>query len=319
MIAHLIQILKTVCVEMRINMEFISFADVIKEEIERRTEKYNQIKINDVIKNNGIVLKGITISQNDSNISPTIYLNHYYEAFENGLISIEAIVEGVMESYEKNKIRQSIDIKSFMDFEQIKDKIIFKLVSTNRNVELLSDVPHIPFLDLSVVFQCLITEDMFDNATILIHNAHLKLWGVSIDELYEIAKKNTPKLQQMEIRNMKDILKQVTLEDEDIITEAEMNGATPMYVLSNKMRVHGAACLLYDDILKDFAQALNRDIFILPSSIHEVILLPAFGNEDYDGLKQMVKEVNETQVEPEEVLSDSVYYFDKKSEQIYII
>lgn len=300
-------------------MEFTSFATLIKEEIERRSDEYKQVKINDVIKNNGIVLKGITIVQNDSNISPTIYLNHYYEAFENQLISIEAVVEGVMDNYEKNKVKRSIDMKAFMDFEQIKSKIIFKLVNTNRNEELLSDVPNISFLDLSVVFQCLITEDMFDNATILIHNAHLKLWGISTDELYEIAKHNTPRLQQMEIRNMKDVLQQLTLEDEDMFTESEMNGATPMYVLSNKMQVHGAACILYDDILNDFALALNKDIFILPSSIHEVILLPVVGNEDYDELKRMVKEVNETQVEPEEVLSDSVYYFDKKTGQIYAL
>lgn len=203
-------------------MEFTSFATLIKEEIERRSDEYEQVKINDVIKNNGIVLKGITIVQNDSNISPTIYLNHYYEAFENQLISIEAVVEGVMDNYEKNKVKRSIDMKAFMDFEQIKSKIIFKLVNTNRNEELLSDVPNISFLDLSVVFQCLITEDMFDNATILIHNAHLKLWGISTDELYEIAKHNTPRLQQMEIRNMKDVLQQLTLEDEDMFTESEM-------------------------------------------------------------------------------------------------
>lgn len=301
-------------------MEFTSFAEVIKEEIERRTDKNNQVKINDVIKNNGIVLKGLTILQNDSNISPTIYLNHYYEAFKNELISIEAIVEGVLDNYEKNKVKRSIDMKSFMDFEQIKGKIIFKLVNTKRNEELLSDVPHISFLDLSIVFQCLITGDMFDNATILIHNAHLKLWGISTNELYEIAKHNAPKLQQMEIRNMKDVLCQLTFEEnEDMINEDEINGETPMYVLSNKMRVYGAACILYDDILKDFASALDKDIFILPSSIHEVILLPVTGDEDYDGLKQMVKEVNETQVEPEEVLSDSVYYFEKKTGQIYVI
>ena len=99
----------------------------------------------------------------------------------------------------------------------------------------------------------------------------------------------------------------------------ELRDAAPMYVLSNRTRVQGASCILYPNILKDFAAAVKSDFYILPSSVHEVILLPVQGDEDEEGLKRMVCEVNETQVEREEVLSDSVYYYSREREKLSIL
>lgn len=301
-------------------MEFTNFMTLVREEIEKRVGDTYQVKINGVMKNNGILLQGLTMLQGGSNISPTIYLNNYYEAYEQGLVSMGAVVDDVLDTYERNKINSSVDICSFMNYEKIRNQIIFKLINTEKNRELLEDVPHISFCDLSIVFQCLVSEEMFGNATIMIHNAHMALWNLTVDELYARAAENTPRLHPYEIRSMRDIIRDIASEfGENEIPEQDLAEKTPMYVLSNKMHVHGAASMLYQDILKDFATALGNDMYILPSSIHEVILLPAQGDEDCEGLKQMVREINETQVEPEEVLSDSVYLFDRKTGKIRTI
>lgn len=308
-------------------MEFTSFKTLVRDEVAKRTGEQFHVRINDVTKNNGVVLSGITMLQDDNNISPTIYLNKYYEAYENGDITLRCIVDEVLDTYERNKVNQSVDMRFFMNYERIKDRIIFKLIHAERNKELLKDIPHIRYLDFAVVFQCLISDEMFGNATIMIHNAHLKIWEITENELYEKAIKNTPVLQRYDIKTMKDVLCEMMLleemEGKEILNKNEyiedLQDATPMYVLSNRTKVQGASCILYPNILKDFASAVKSDFYILPSSVHEVILLPAQGDEDKEGLKRMVCEVNETQVEREEVLSDSVYYYSQEKGELSIL
>lgn len=308
-------------------MEFTNFKTLVRDEVAKRTGEQYNVRLNEVMKNNGVVLSGITMMQDDSNISPTIYLNHYYEAYESGEITLGCIVEDVLDTYERNKVKRSVDMRFFMNYENIKDKIIFKLIHAERNEALLKDVPHIRYFDLAIVFQCLVSEEMFGNATIMIHKAHLKLWQTTVEELYERALQNTPKLQRYDIKSMRDVLGEMMLleEMEGRSTEEteeylkELPDSVPMYVLSNKSRVQGATCILYPNILKDFAAAIRNDFYILPSSIHEIILLPAEGEEDVEALKNMVREVNESQVEREEVLSDSVYYFDWKQNELRML
>ena len=298
-------------------MEFNNFTELVQKEIAKKVGENYHVKLNDVMKNNGVVLRGITLMQDDSNISPTIYLNPYYDAYENGDSTLETVIDDVLETYEQNKIVCNIDMKFFLNYEAVKSRIIFKLINTEKNRELLEDIPHIPFHDLSIVFQYLVSGEQFRNATILIRNVHIKLWKVNTRDLYECALENTPLLQGYELADMKTILGEYypsgVIDDEEI---EDMQQEVPMYVLSNKSRVNGAACILYKDLLKDFAMAVDKDLYILPSSTHEVILLPSDGTQESAQLKAMVQEVNRTQVDEKEVLSDSVYYYDRKKDVI---
>lgn len=299
-------------------MEFTNFTTLVKNEVEKRAGENYQVKLNDVMKNNGVMLRGITLMQDDSNISPTIYLNPYYDAYENGETTLGTVIEDVLDTYERNKVNRSIDMKFFLNYDIVKTRIIFKLVNTEKNHELLQDIPHIPFHDLSIVFQCLVSEERFGNASILIHNVHMQLWRVNARELYERALENTPRLQGYELTDMRSVLeemKQLGGERAEEIEEIEQE--IPMYVLSNRTRIHGAACILYPDILKDFAYVVGKDLYVLPSSVHEVILLPADGTQDSGQLEEMVREINRTQVEEEEVLSDSVYYYRRKDDSFF--
>lgn len=301
-------------------MEFTNFTTLVQREVEKRAGENYHVKLNDVMKNNGVVLRGITLMQDDSNISPTIYLNPYYDAYENGDTTLGTVIDEVIDTYERNKINRSIDMKFFLNYETVKSRIIYKLINTEKNRELLKDVPHIPFHDLSIVFQCLVSGEKFGNASILIHNVHIQLWKVNARELYECAMENTPLLQGYELADMKSVLEEMKAlggaEDEEI---EDMQQEVPMYVLSNKSRVNGAACILYKDILKDFAMAVDKDLYVLPSSIHEVILLPSDGTQESEQLKEMVKEINLSQVEEEEVLSDSVYYYRRSDDSFFCL
>lgn len=301
-------------------MEFTNFTTLVQREVEKRAGENYRVKLNDVMKNNGVVLRGITLMQDDSNISPTIYLNPYYDAYENGDTTLGTVIDEVIDTYERNKINRSIDMKFFLNYETVRSRIIFKLVNTEKNRELLRDVPYIPFHDLSIVFQCLVSEERFGNASILIHNVHLQLWKVNARELYECALENTPLLQGYELADMNTVLEEMKalggIDDEEI---EDMQQEVPMYVLSNKSRINGASCILYKDILKDFAMVVDKDLYVLPSSIHEVILLPSDGTQESEQLKEMVREINQSQVEKEEVLSDSVYYYRRSDDSFFCL
>ena len=301
-------------------MEFTNFTTLVQREVEKRAGENYRVKLNDVMKNNGVVLRGITLMQDDSNISPTIYLNPYYDAYENGDTTLGTVIDEVIDTYERNKINRSIDMKFFLNYETVRSRIIFKLINTEKNRELLRDVPYIPFHDLSIVFQCLVSEERFGNASILIHNVHLQLWKVNARELYECALENTPLLQGYELADMNTVLEEMKalggIDDEEI---EDMQQEVPMYVLSNKSRINGASCILYKDILKDFAMVVDKDLYVLPSSIHEVILLPSDGTKESEQLKEMVREINQSQVEKEEVLSDSVYYYRRSDDSFFCL
>ena len=301
-------------------MEFTNFTTLVQREVEKRAGENYRVKLNDVMKNNGVVLRGITLMQDDSNISPTIYLNPYYDAYENGDTTLGTVIDEVIDTYERNKINRSIDMKFFLNYETVRSRIIFKLINTEKNRELLRDVPYIPFHDLSIVFQCLVSEERFGNASILIHNVHLQLWKVNVRELYECALENTPLLQGYELADMNTVLEEMKalggIDDEEI---EDMQQEVPMYVLSNKSRINGASCILYKDILKDFAMVVDKDLYVLPSSIHEVILLPSDGTQESKQLKEMVREINQSQVEKEEVLSDSVYYYRRSDDSFFCL
>lgn len=305
-------------------MEFASFKELIKEEVERRAGETYHVRINEVMKNNGVVLSGLTVMQEDSNISPTIYLNNYYEAYENGQTTLGFIINDVMDVYNKNRVNRKLDMRYFLNYESIKSHIVLKLINTEKNKVLLKDVPHVEFLDLSIVFQCLMSDEHIGAASVLIHNAHAKLWGVDSKELYRRACENTPGLLPYEIKNMSDMLEEIMYDDnidveeekEDVMREGCEN--LPMYVLTNKRRTEGAACMLYPNLIDDFSKAIDRNLYIIPSSVHEILLMPADDENEIESLKAVIKEVNETQLLTEEILSDSLYFYDRSSKKFKI-
>ena len=294
-------------------MEFEKFTNKMLFAAQKYFQEGTKVVINQVAKNNGVVLHGLTIMEDGCNIAPTIYLNGLYESYEAGTTFSE-IFHRVIKAYEENKIEENINIEFFTEYESVRHRIVYKLINYNKNKHLLEDIPHIQYLDLAIVFYCLMICDSFGNGSIMIHNSHCNMWDVDAQKLYQDAKLNTPLLLGAELKSMEEVILQLLDEKEvaDLNQWEEEVRDIPMYVLSNKTKIHGAACILYENVVSDFAEYLHRDIFILPSSVHEVILVHSHGIEKAQNLIDMVREVNETQVEEEEVLSDSIYFFSRE-------
>ena len=289
------------------------------EEVERRVKekiKGNEtmtVYIHTAVKNNGKERKGITVSEKGIHISPTIYLEEYFQQFQEGK-PIEEIVEKILQLYEEVKCSHPCEESLLQNYEELKGKFACKLIHRGKNEKLLNDIPYVPWMDLAIVVFVLLEVSPYGTATVLVRKEHLEIWGLTEAQLFDEAKKNTPILLPYQFCPMRKLLREICPYAVDEGEEEEES----LYVLSNKLRSFGAASMLYEGILEKVGQKLGENYYILPSSIHEVIVVPESKSPVKQDLEEMVREINETQVEEEEVLSDRVYYFSRKENRLFL-
>lgn len=280
---------------------------------EKLGDGYN-VFTKEVTKNNGVILQGLLIGKENETLCPTIYLENFYEAFREGT-ELDYIADRIIKIYQQNKPTFTFAPESFIDFKCAKKNIIFTLINTEKNQSILQDTANIPFLDLSIIFRVYFQLPQYEDAFITVDKFHLEMWGITLQELFAIALENTPKLLPAQIQNMEHILGNMFPVD----YEENSSDVLPMYVLSNQKLLSGCGCILYPYLLENFANIIHEDLYILPSSTHEVILLPAFQSINKKFLLEMVKEINLKEVAPEEILSDSVYYFSRETKKTTLI
>jgi hypothetical protein len=301
-------------------MEYNEFLEYVKNSMEQIMGEEAYIEIKDIIKNNDSIWKALIIREEEDNITPTIYLENYYEEFKRGE-KLPVIVGRIFKAYKDHKVKESINFESFKNFTAISDRIVYKLINTKCNELLLKEVPHMDYLDLSLVFYCLIDNGPFENASMTINFNHLNLWGIEVDELLKVALVNTPKLLPYKIASMEEVIKEIIgdSENRDFFDIPEDDDKRiSMFVLTNEAKINGAACILYKKVIKDFAKEIDRDIYIIPSSIHEVILVPQEKSVSIEELNNMVVQVNEDEVAKHEILSDHIYQYRRTEDEIMI-
>ena len=289
-------------------MEIKEFATKMCHALELELGEEHEVILRQVIKNNGVMLTGIMISDKTRNVMPTIYLDHFWREYERGM-PLSMVAEKVLRLYHREKPCGDVDMTFFTDYEQVKDRICYRLIGREQNGELLEEIPYIEFFDLAICFYYAYEGEALGEGSILIHKRHMETWQVTVSDLFGQATVNTPRLLPWECQKMDIILEDM----EEVMEGSEWNPLLqdiPMRVLSNHKRVHGASCILYPSVLHQLAIEQGGNYYILPSSIHEVILLKDGGAEDEERLKWMIQQVNQEIVDAEEILSDSLYYYD---------
>ena len=292
-------------------MSYQHFVTAVKEKVTTTLGEGIHIQLHTALKNNGKERVGLTITDKRVNISPTIYLEEFYKQFQNGY-SIEHITERIVNIYHEVKFEHSWDVHSIKDFEAMKPKIVYKLVHAQKNQTLLNTMPFIAYLDFAIVFYILFEIDDSGTATIPITYDLINLWNTSFEEVQKYAFQNAPVLLPADFKPMQIVIEELMGEKIDCEEQFE----DMMYVLTNSIRSFGAACILYDDIKEDIFQTIGENYYILPSSIHEMIIIPESNSPSRVYLNEMVDEVNRTQLDEEEFLSDHVYYYDGKSKTL---
>lgn len=303
-------------------MDFLEFVAKVEAEVQERLGEEYSIEIHKIYKNNGIKYTGLIICEKEEALRPVIYLEPFYEVYmddNGGDSSFDNTVTEIMECYlSGNCHMDEINPGAISDFGQMKEKVMFKLINGEENKELLQEIPHMPYLDLAVVFYLLLSIEEKNQVTALIHNEHMEAWRTDVEELYRLASINTPKNLPATLRNMSEVMKDILGLPEGLELD-EPDEMVPLYVLTNRTGLNGAIAVLYPDVLQKFTEEKQSDIIILPSSLHEVLLVPDSEEMDYEHLRHMVEDINEAEVPLVDKLSDRIFRFSQESGQIEII
>ncbi len=312
-------------------MDFEQFKEEVKENIKdflpERYENAN-VSINEVIKNNDTKLYGLTIRTDDQTIAPTLYLEDYFKEYESGK-SMDFVLDHIAGIYDEASVNGlDIDTKEMVDkitnYEETKGKIVPRVVNRESNEERLKNMPHTDMGDLAVTYHVDLGNSEDGQMSVAVSNEMLDKYGVSVEEMHEKACENMKEISPATFETMVETLANLMIpgyEDMDPEEKAEARAQFEMpdpgmYVLSNGSKSFGAAALLDTDTM-DKIEAEVGEFYILPSSVHETLIVPIREGMELKDLEAMVQEVNATQVAPNEVLSDHVYKYDSKNKEIY--
>ena len=278
---------------------------LILEAISKKLGDGFHVSIQEVLKTN-VKMNGLIIMKNGENVSPTIYLDSFYKDLEND-VPINDIANWILKNYYFAKDRAKIlNISLISDFEYVKDRLYVQLINRHSNEELLQDVPHLLFLDdFAVIVRCTIEATEKDTASFLVHNWHLNTWHTDWETLLSHSLQHTREMFGVELMSMKELMQKM-------FSEMPMDDFpdTHLWVMTNKKQMSGAATVLFDDVLKSFAKE-HGDFYVIFSSIHEVLMIPASDDLDIETLTEMNREVNATEVADDEVLGTKAYYYCK--------
>lgn len=292
------------------------FTEYIIENLEIVMDRKYSIKVESILKNNGVVLTGINIRETDSNLAAVVYAEPLYQAYKNGS-SITQIVHRIKAQVEHGMVERSFKTEIFKDWEQVKERVVLQLVNYDKNEELLKSIPHKRYFDLAVIFRYYIGLKDEKMVTSILQNHNFEEWGITVDELFDAALENSVRL----LPAAKGRLDHMVLDSESIemVYELENRMLPHIYVLSNTYGITGAAVLLYPEELEKMSELLQSDLIILPSSVHEVLVVEDDGHIELSVYLNMVRSVNQEDVPEEDILSDNIYVYRRGTKILELI
>lgn len=305
------------------NLNYEEFKERIKDDIkDYMDEKYKdcEVVIRKVNKTNREV-DGLNMLDIPGlkNATPTLYVNDLYEKYEK-TGDYEEVARMAAETMEYGIKSFNSQIKEeCLDTSKLKDKVFFSLINAEQNRELLNTVPHREFEDLAIVYRWNIGAGSDGVYTNLINNELAEKEGVTEEELFKAANENTKNLFPVTVKNMNEVISEIIFDlgelDAEMSKEFEevvndVPDERSMYVISNASKLFGAASMLYEEPLHKLSEKLGSDLYILPSSTHEVIAISSNFGEPEE-LAEMVYEINMEQVDINDRLSNQVYHYDK--------
>ncbi len=305
-------------------MDYDVFKEVVKESIKDympdKSAHYS-VDIKPVQKVNG-TLDGLYMQVGEPGkegmaVAPVLYLQELYKNYQSTGDLKGTLEVAAMSLSEGLEYAQGF---TGIAFSEPETKLVLSLINTEQNRELLQDVPNRPFQDLSIVCRYVTGMDRDRVSSVLVTGRIMENMKLSREKLFQMAEENTKKMMPPQVADMAGILKRMFMEegmpekDADIMF-GEMPAGIPMYVVTNSCQINGAVSMLFEDILHGLAEKTGTDLYILPSSVHEVIAVPAdIGSPET--LAEMVEEVNLGQVPLNERLSNQVYYYEKEQRRL---
>lgn len=251
--------------------------------------------------------EAITVSEKGSNVGVNININLFYDEYVSGTSYEDTIVKAYEVAIEGIEHQPNLNFEELTDYRSIKDRLMLQMVSYDDNLEMLQNVPYIRVEDMAVVCRVFFEFDHIGRGNVLLTNEMLKLMGVYSEDVFDDAFDLALRTKPAQIMGISEMMHELKCSDSICDFESE-----PMYVATVPDRTYGASVLAYDGFFEQAAERIGGDFYIIPSSVHEVILIPDDRAVPLDELQELVKMVNATEVSSEEKLTDSVYHYDSK-------
>lgn len=260
----------------------------------------------EVSKNNDTKYTAFTRKEAVGSMQALVNANDMYDAYKYGY-DIDNIIRKVDEIVNKPSPYN-------IDFDNIEPNFVIRLINLEKNAKRLkeSGALYKEFLDLAIELRLIVSQDENGYATCQVNKQLLEQMGIAFEDAYQIAVDKVNK--EVKFNTMFEVMLGLKDKDKDfeesIELARELENEYPMYILTNKTNLNGAISMIVKDRLDIICDALNvDDIYILPSSVHEVIIIPT--DIDADVLQDMIENANETAVEDEDYLSYHPYLYNK--------
>lgn len=259
-----------------------------------------------------IVIKNTTVKKD---VTPCFYLNNYINDYNNGIILASEIAFNIKEEYIKSTNENLLKYNDFENYNKQKDNITFRLVNTEIWKEQLNEIPHFEFFDLSIIFYGEVNINEENIGYYLITNKFLEIWNIDKEELIKKARENAPKKTPITIFTLQDAIFGIEQENLTIKEQIEKISNNDIIVITNKNKHYGFSSILYKNILDEIAEKIGS-FNILPSSVHEGLIVPINLIDNKEELKSTVKYVNTNVVDNQDLLGDTIYYYNKDTKEI---
>ena len=296
------------------NKEFYDeITNAIREEIPEEIRDMMEVDIREVVKANDTVLHGVVIKAPEQDIVLTIYIEDCIKQLPEDF-AMKNLAEAIISIYQVG-MREAPAVESLsLEFDDIKDKLVVQLAEVERNKDRLRELAYKPLDNGMVMLAYVVVQGERGNMRFAVTKEIAKGQNYDIEKMFETAMKNNEPV----LVDTKDVILSDGVKNVQNLFDKELSGKLPdsMYTLTNSSTNLGAATLYYPDVQKRIADMLQNSYYVLPSSIHEVMILPCSVNDNPEFLRKMVKEANETVVNPQEVLSDRIFMYDREKERL---
>ena len=295
------------------DMDIDAFCEKLIVALRERVPAGTPVQIQLLTKANKNDLHALIIGATENTLRPALYIDGAYKALKDGTFTWEETVEGIYGLYQLGQENAlSFDEEGLTDWNKAKDQIAYRLINRERNAGFLETVPYTPWLDLAIIFAYVVPAKGDTPGMVVVNTALKQTWGVGTQVLFAQAKKNTQRLLPLYFTFLSEQLSSVK-EAEKIMQEP---GFIDMPVITNRFRTYGSSAILYNGVLDKIHEAAHGSFYILPSSIHEVMILPAKEGMSIDGISKMVQGANSTSVPEKDFLSDHAYYYEAENGEI---
>lgn len=277
-----------------------------------------ECKVVEQKKNNNVVLTGICFHRAGQQTAPIVFVGQFYDAVKSGEPKEEVLKEIARQAEKGMGIKEIPEAGSVVEYEKAKKCLCVRIVNTRANQQRLSHMPHREMEDLSLTLAiCFPLDDGMGNGSIEVSDEMMGVWGMEEETLFQQAWENMEKNQPPVLQDMGAMFG--AADPTNLLAENENPVEKPkgiMYVLTNRGMSYGACAIAFPGVMEKVSRMFPEGFYILPSSVHEVLILPKDGEIAPKELGSLVREVNQREVSREEVLSDRVYEYDRERGKI---